>query len=72
MSGYKESDAAKDTKVRQREVEATWHQARDDAQVRSGGAGDQPTEQNRDDARRLERKVMDRARARTERPRSDR
>jgi hypothetical protein len=64
MSGYTERDTAKDTKVPKREVEAAWHQARDDSGVRGNGTGDRPTPENRAQARALERKIMDRARSR--------
>jgi len=69
MSGYKEVDAAKDTKTSQREVDATWHHARDESGVRDGGTGDRPTAQNRKDAKELTRKVIERGRGRpAERP----
>ena len=64
MSGYREGDAAKDTKAPNRDVEAAWHQARDDSGVRGNGTGDRPTPENGEDARRLKRKLMDRARKR--------
>lgn len=73
MSGYKESDAAKDTKTPKRDVEAAWHQARDDSGVRAGGSGDRATRENREQARALERKIMDRAHHRApEPPRTER
>jgi 50S ribosomal subunit-associated GTPase HflX len=66
MSGYKERDAAKDTDESPKRVGSAWHQARDDAQVRGDGPGDRPTEQNRVDAERKMREILDRARARQE------
>ncbi len=65
MSGYKERDAAHETEVTPREVAATWHQARDDADAREpDGRGDRPTRENRKDARRLTDRVIDRGRGR--------
>jgi hypothetical protein len=64
MTGYTEKDAARDTGASQRETAAAHHEARDASRVRDGGEGDRPTPQNRRDARRLERRVMDRARQR--------
>lgn len=64
MSGYKEVDAAKDTKTPKREVEATWHHARDQSGVREGGTGDRPTPENRRDGQALTRKVIERGRER--------
>jgi len=72
MSGYRERDAAKDTNTPEREVTATWHQARDDAEVRRDGTGDRPTAENRKDSRRLMRKVIDRRRTRPESSRDER
>lgn len=73
MTGYKAVDAAKDTKTSKREVKTAWHDSRDVSGVRNNGTGDRPTPENREDARRLERKVMNRARKRPpERPESSR
>lgn len=73
MSGYKERDAARATKTPEREVAAAWHQARDDSGVRENRNLDRPTRENREDARRLERKVIARDRDRPpERPDSSR
>jgi hypothetical protein len=67
MSGYEERDAARDTDATQREVEAAWHGARDDADARGPGPrGDRPTRENREDARRLTERVIDRGREREE------
>lgn len=44
--GYTEKDAAKDTGVKQKEVEKAWHDARSDAQK----AGELPERQARKDA----------------------
>ena len=69
MSGYREKDAAHDTRVTEREATAAWHQARDDSSVRSEGGGDRPTAQNYVDASRRFDEVMTRARERADRER---
>jgi hypothetical protein len=62
MSGYREKDAAHDTRVTERQATAAWHQARDDSSVRSEGGGDRPTAQNYVDASPKLDEVMTRAR----------
>lgn len=62
MSGYKERDAARETRVSQRTVEATWHQARDDSAVRGGAADDRPTPENERDAKLLKERLEARGR----------
>jgi hypothetical protein len=64
MGDYQERDAAHDAKVPEREVTATWHQARDDSGVRGNRGDDRPTRENREQARELTRKIIDRGRER--------
>lgn len=67
MSGYRENDAAHDTRVTERDATAAWHRARDDSGVRTAGDGDRPTAQNYVDASRKFDEIMTRARHRAER-----
>lgn len=66
MSKYSERDAARETGTPERKVVETWHQARDDASVRGNRQGDRPTRENREDAKRLTRKIIERGREREE------
>jgi hypothetical protein len=61
---YTERDAAKDTDVPEREINATRHHARDQSDVRDNCDGDLPTRKNREDGRDLTRRVIDRGRER--------
>lgn len=72
MTGYSERDAARDTGTSEREATAAHHQARIDGKVHSETPDDRPTPQNRADARRLERKIIERGRNRPPDEREDR
>jgi len=72
MSGYGKRDAARDTDATPREVSRAWHDARDAAGVRQGGAGDRPTPQNRAEAAAKLRATIERGREQRERERRDR
>ncbi|MDQ3933355.1 MAG: hypothetical protein M3340_01845 [Actinomycetota bacterium] len=64
MTEYNKRDASRDVKSPEKEVSRAWHQARDDAKARSPEPDDRPTAQNARDARRLEQRVLKRARER--------
>jgi hypothetical protein len=64
MTKYNERDAARDTRVSEKEATAAHHQARDDSGVRNDEAAGDPSPQNKSDAAAKTGEIISRSRER--------